>query len=132
MADQTQFNGVGVGVNNVLSGIEGGFGFGFTLGTNLTIDALTIINTIVARNTAYQLDYTVGGVAKTVSIIHDPSTPFQDTFPENVPITFTLKNSTIYEDFTATITIKPNTTPVFRVRFNFKNAFARCTLRWFY
>lgn len=125
---QTQFNGFGFWVKNTLSGIEGGFGFGFVLGANFTLDIQTVIPTPLARNTAYVLTYNdpVNG-PQTVNVLHEPSAPFQARFPENVPITLDVSGSLVYQDFTQTITIAANTAPVLRVRVSFRESYARIT-----
>lgn len=125
---QTEFNGFGFGVKNTLSGIEGAFGFGFVLGANFTLDIQTVIRTPLARNTPYTLTYVdpVNGL-QTVSVLHEPSAPFQARFPENVAITLELSGSLVYQDFTQTITIAPNASPVLRPRIGFKEAYARIT-----
>lgn len=129
---QTEFNGIGFGVSNTLSNIEGGFGFGAILGTNLIIDAQTVIFTPLLQNTRYYLNYTdSGGVAQSKEILHDVATPYQDSLPSGVPITFYLPATNLYAEYSATFSIQPNTQPVYRPRISFVEAYARVTQIYF-
>jgi hypothetical protein len=130
---QTEFNGLGAQVKNVLSAVEGGFGVGSVLGTNITLDVQTVINTPVARNTPYNITYTDpdDGQTKTVFILHD-SIPFQDKLPVNTLLTLNVPQSALYLAQTATFTIPPNAQPVWRVRLAFTEAYVLTTKKTYF
>lgn len=125
---QTEFNGIGVGVSNVLSALEGAYGFGIILGTNLTLDVQSNLLTPAVKDTEYFLTYQdTGGNTVTLDIFHDPSTPYQDVFPTGVPIYFNFPGNSLYAAFSDTITIPAGASPVFRIRLPFIEAYARVT-----
>lgn len=129
----TGHGGLGLVLQSIVSDVEGHFGAGFVLATNVLIDVRDQFNLDVRRNTLYTLTITETDSTVTVkTILHDPSTPYQDAFPDNSTVVLNMSGSAVYLNFTSTFTILPNRLTVQRPRFRFQVAYGRIKrLRYF-
>lgn len=119
-------SGLGLVTQAIVSDVEGHFGAGFVLSTNVLLDITDQFGNAVRRGTQYSLTTTqTNGTVTSELIIHEPGIPYQNTLPDNATVQLVLNGSATYADFTSTFTILPNALTVQRVRFNFKEAYAR-------
>lgn len=111
--------GFGVQLQPVGSDVFGHFGIGVTLATNFLLVVLDINGSPVDANLGYTLSYynPASGQTDVLTLLHNPSIPYQGTLPENQLITFTLGSGSRYLlSSTPSITIGTNTFGVLRVQ----------------
>jgi hypothetical protein len=124
--------GIGAVVQPIVSDVEGHFGTGFVLATNILLDVKDQLGNAVKRGTQYTLTVTeTGGTVTTITVLHDPAVPYQETLPDNATVVFSLTGSTLYANFSLPFTILPNALVVKRVRLNFLELYARITKKRF-
>lgn len=124
--------GLGIAMQSIVSDVEGNFGLGFVLGTNVLLEVLDQYGNQVRRGTQYTLTVAeLNGTVTSVLILHEPGVPYQDALPDGATVTLQLIDSAIYLDKSIVFQIQANGLSVQRVRFSFREAYFRITKKRF-